>query len=74
MADNAEQRELKINQSLDALDDLWEAGPDDGEDPAVFLGRLAGAANVLAKDIDALQPEDVDEIYIDDENGEDDEV
>ena len=65
MADNAEEKELQINQHLDTLDQWWEDGPANGEAPEAYLKNLATEADSLAASIRQLTPEDLDEIFVD---------
>ena len=70
MATSAE-KEIKINQCLNDLDDSLESGPeDDTAPPEEFLRNLAQKARSLLNAIEALTAADVDEIWLQEESEE----
>ena len=71
MADNAEELETKIDSQLDTLDALWADGPKPSEQPEAYLSRLAGAANDLVTAVKKLTPEDIDDIFTDEDDSDD---
>ncbi len=60
----SEEKELAINSQLEAVEDCLEDGPEDGEAPEAFLKRLSEEADTLKGAIKALTPDDVDEIWV----------
>jgi hypothetical protein len=68
----SETKEQKINETLQALDDALELGPENGQAPEAFLRQVVSNAEQLVGELKTLTPEDVDEIWEDDgdeENG-----
>lgn len=66
---NSREKEFKINQHLDNLDNWLEDGPpDETVSSEQFLRDLANESRLLTGAIEALIPSDVDEIWPEDEN------
>ena len=66
----SEEKELAINSQLEAVEDCLEDGPEDGEAPEGFLKRLTAEISDLTAAVKVLTPEDVDEIWVEDEESE----
>ena len=64
---SSEEKELAINSQLELVEDLLEDGPEDGQAPENFLLRLKDEALTLVDTIKALTPDDVDEIWVEDD-------
>ncbi len=74
MATASEQKELTFNQHLETLDDLLEDGPEDGQAPEAFLRDVINAGRSLIGALEALTPEDVDEIWTEESEDSDAEI
>lgn len=64
---NSQQKDLEINQYFETLDTFLEEGPPDDMSAEEFLRVTADTARQLVGAIEALTPQDVDEIWIEDE-------